>query len=166
MIRLTIQDIAMILSSKQVRHEMENDSIKIEPFEETSFKEASYTFHLGERLFVFPKDQIIDIEQKELIREEVFIGEDGFILEPNAFVVGQLQETLTVDETVAAFLSVRGSCAQAGLNALNSDFFAEPAWGGQLALAIKNMNHVPIRLHTGMKIVKGIFFKIKTVKAE
>ncbi len=83
------------------------------------------------------------------------------MLAPGAFIVGYLRERLTLGSDVAALLTVRGSCAQAGLNALNSDLFIEPNSDLHLKLAMKNISSNPIRLRAGMKIVKGVFFSVK-----
>jgi dCTP deaminase len=150
----------MILHSAGIRRAMARGTIVIEPFDERSLKNASYTFHLGTSVMEYSRDQIMDTEQSELMRTESSIPETGYLLQPGQFVVGVLLETVMLDQSVACLLSVRGSCAQVGLNALNSDLFVEPGWNGHLRVAITNANSVPVRLRSGMQIVKGIFFPV------
>lgn len=150
----------MLLSTHQIKQAIEAKRITIEPFDENNFKEASYTFHLSNKIFVYSDNQIVDPMHKEFTRDEITISSDGYLLQPNQFIVGMLEESLELDHTIAGLLSVRGSCAQLGLNTLNSDLFVEPGCSCNLKLAIKNINTTPIKLHAGMPIVKGIFFKV------
>lgn len=134
----------MILSRNKIQQYIEGGHIRIDPFDENNLKEASYTFHLGSAL-----------------KDGTHIPAEGCELQPGQFVVGLLEEHLHIDNSIACLLTVRGSCAQNGINALNSDLFVEPGWSGQLSLAITNIHNVPVRLASGMPIVKGIFMPIE-----
>lgn len=134
----------MILSQEKIKRSIEEGRIRIDPFDERHLKEASYTFHLG-----------------AVLKDGTPIPEEGYELQPGQFVVGLIQEKLELDTSVVCMLTVRGSCAQNGINALNSDLFVEPGWSGQLSLAITNIHAIPVRLIPGMAIVKGIFMPIE-----
>lgn len=151
----------MLLSRSAVQASLDCGSVGIHPFDPIHFKEASYTFHLGDRLRAYASEQVIDLERLEPAFTEFDLPSEGYVLAPGAFIVGYLRERLTLGSDVAALLTVRGSCAQAGLNALNSDLFIEPNSDLHLKLAMKNISSNPIRLRAGMKIVKGVFFSVK-----
>lgn len=134
----------MIHSGNKITQCIQQGLINIDPFDEKNLKAASYTFHLG-----------------SVLKDGTPIPEEGYELQPGQFVAGTVQEKLSLNDTVACFLSVRGSCAQMGLNALNSDLFVEPGWSGHLSLAMTNTSDAPIQLIPGMKIVKGIFMHVE-----
>lgn len=140
----------MILSARAIQVCVATGDISIEPFAQNHLKEASYTFHLSTTITTLSPH-----------RETISIPESGYTLLPGAFAVGTLEETLALSDAIACMLSVRGSCAQNGLNALNSDLFVEPKWSGQLSLAITNISDVPIQLVPGMSIVKGVFMRVE-----
>lgn len=150
----------MLLSRSAIQARLDQGFIQLDPFDPAHFKEASYTFHLGDRVRTYSADQVIDLEQIEPSYEERVLPMEGYVLEPGAFVVAFLQERVRLSSDVAMLLSVRGSCAQVGLNALNSDLFVEPNSDLHLKLAMKNVSSLPIRLRPGMRIVKGLFFQV------
>jgi len=153
----------MIFGAANIKRAIAKGAIVIQPFDVQCLKVASYTFHLGGSLLdYYSGEQIIDAERANLAETEIVIPEEGYLLQPGQFVVGALLENLTLDLSIACLLSVRGSCARLGLDALSSDLFVEPGWDGRIQLAMKNFNTIPVRLHSGMQIVKGIFFQVAT----
>lgn len=123
----------MVLSQKTIKQYIEDGKIKIEPFDLSNLKEASYTFLL----------------------------QDGLTLNPGEFVIGVTKEKITLAEDVCCFLSTRGSVAQQGIDSLQSSNFVEPMSDNHLKLEIKNNSEYPITLEAGTKIVKGIFVRVE-----
>jgi len=88
------------------------------------------------------------------------MGPDGYVLNPGDFLLGFTAEHLDLKGKFACFLGARGSCAQAGLSVLLSSDFAEPDTDNPIILEIGNAGRCPIRINTGLRIVKGIFVPV------
>lgn len=148
-----------ILSKEHIQAAIESGQLDISPFDPANLKEASYTFTLAVRLLRVKTGQTFNVGERPNY-DELSIPEEGYPLQPGEFVLGYTQEILSLNGKYACMLSVRGSCAQIGLNALLSDSFAEPDTDGCLALAIHNAGQSAILLQVGMKIVKGVFLAV------
>lgn len=122
----------MVLSKTSIEEYIKEGKIKIEPFDVSNLKEASYTFTL----------------------------QDSLALNPGEFAVALTKEKITISADICCFLSTRGSIAQQGIDALQSSTFVEPLSDNQLKLEIKNNSNSAIILEAGTKIVKGIFMRV------
>lgn len=151
----------MILSAQQIYEAVLEKDIQIDPFDEDQLKPVSYTLRLGYRFWRHPENTMIDLGNQLETKQETLLEGGSMILSPGEFIVGETFERVTLSDTIAGTLSVRGSCAQAGLNALNSDLVVEPGSSGPLKLAIKNTNHAPIKIIPGMNIVKILFYRLE-----
>jgi deoxycytidine triphosphate deaminase len=136
----------MILSGASIERAVADGELGIDPFVKDHIKDASYTFTLGPRLTVNGSEQMI--------------GPEGYLLEPNGFVLGYTEEKLSLRGKYGCFLSTRGSIAQMGLSVLLGSTFAEPDTDQTITLEIHNVSRAPIRLEAGMKLVKGIFIPV------
>jgi deoxycytidine triphosphate deaminase len=148
----------MILSADAIKDAINKDDLSIRPFNGENLKPASYTFTLSSKILIPKKVSCIKIGESE--REEIVMSPDGFILNPGEFVLGYTEEHISLKNKYGCFLSTRGSCAQAGLSVLLGSDFAEPDTDNCIILEIHNASNCPIKLETGMKIVKGIFVEI------
>lgn len=150
----------MILSGGKIREEVLDNAIGIVPFQVENLKDASYTFTLSSKIRCPQQASIVSLETDNL-SDDLEIGPDGFVLDPNAFILGYTEENLKLNGKFGCFFSARGSCAQIGLNLLLSSTFAEPDTDGKITLEIHNASNSPILLRAGMKIVKGIFLRVE-----
>src|SRR3989344_8946462 len=154
----------MVLSATEIKKCVALGEIFIDPLDESSLKAASYTLALGARLRKLKAAPFIDTRLGAPEFEEVAMGEDGYTLAPGEFVICHTEEAFKLGEGYACFLSVRGSKAQMGLDALQSEIFCEPGseggWKGKLALETSKRGQYPIRIFPGIRIVKGIFMKV------
>ena len=151
----------MLLSGDLIQKAVGKGDLLIESFNEKNLKQASYTFTLSSKLLIPKAAALLKIGGKPE-HEEISIGSDGFVLNPGDFVLGYTAEHLALKNKYACFLSTRGSCAQAGLSILLGSDFAEPDTDNPLVLEIHNVSNSPIKLEAGMKIVKGIFVRVKS----
>lgn len=148
----------MIASNDCITRLVARGVISISPFDVSLLKLGSYTFRLDKAFRrLRPSIKPIDFRISKPEYEAVLAGDEGFILEPGAFVLGQTLEHLKLKRGVACLLSARGTCAQAGLNVLLSSQYAEPGTDQKLVLEIFNASPSPMALYPGMPIVKGIF---------
>lgn len=135
----------MFLSGKAIEHAVLNGDLGIVPFDTSNLKGASYTLTLS------PKLKIVETST------EIEIPTEGFVLEPGTFILGFTNEKLSLRDKYVCFLSARGSCAQIGMNILLGSYLAEPDTDGIQILEIHNVSASPIKLKSGMKVVKGAF---------
>ena len=150
----------MFLSAQQITTAIKNGEIGITPFLEQNIKPASYTFTLAETIFEFEEQNELTIETKPRLRK-VQIPEDGYLLQPHTFILGSACEHLQLNGNYLCILSTRGSCAQIGLNVLQSSLIAEPDTNNPQKLELYNANNLPVRLTKNMPLVKGIFASIQ-----
>ncbi len=151
----------MVLSAHQIHEAIKNKSILIEPFNPNHLNGASYTFILSNKLKKITKLQTI--KSKMIVEFEEFkIPKCGYELKSGEFVVLQTKEHINLKGTYVCLLSTRSSLAQAGLDVIQSSSFAEPDTNNSFALEVTNHGPITIIVYPGMKIVKGIFFRLVT----
>ena len=148
----------MILSATQVRRCVEDGSLAIDPFRAENLKEGSYTFSLDDEYFEVNCDtDQIDLRSSKLVLRSIRMSESGIELTPHSFVICQTRESISLNGPYSCFLSARGSCAQIGLNVLQSSMFVEPGTSQKLRLEVSNVGHYAVVLYPGMLVAKGIF---------
>lgn len=146
----------MIRSRQSIRAAVVRGDLGIDPFNEANVKEASYTLTLAPMLRLLQKTTELHVGHAPAYTETP-IPSEGYVLQPNQFVLAYTKERIALKGKYACTLSARGSCAQVGLNILLGSTFAEPDTDSALVLEIANVSGMPIRLMAGMKVVKGIF---------
>jgi deoxycytidine triphosphate deaminase len=155
----------MILRAEEIKKAINEGGIQINPFDENQLKNASYTFTLGSQYEKIKKVDFVD-SREESEFEYFDIGEEGLILRSGDFAVLQTNESLKLSNNFACFLSMRGKRSQQGLDALSSAIFCEPGseggFGGPLSLEVVYHGEYPIKLFSGIKIVKAVFFKVSS----
>ncbi len=151
----------MILSRETILSLVLDGHIGIDPFDEGLFKEASYTFTLGNTLFLLPPDEPIDLRIGEPEPTVVTIDDDGFQLQPDAFIIAVTNENIRLPLGIACMLSTPSTNAQIGLDPLQTSIFCEPLSDNPIRLELRNNGTSPIILYPGMPIVKGIFMRVE-----
>ncbi len=153
----------MILSDTDILQHLQSSDITIEPFNKEHLNPASYTFSLANTLFTLKHDGEIDTRTSHLQYQKVFIPEEGFVLQPGQFVLGQIAEELSITQKLTCMWNGRTTLSRIGLQVLQGAVFTEPGQrNSHEVLEICNINHHPIRLYAGMKIVKGVFMLLHT----
>lgn len=154
----------MILNKEKIKEAVKSKEIIIDPFDDDLLKSASYTFLLGNKMRKLKPVEFIDSRTKIQEFEEFEMGKDGYLLKPGEFIICHTKERLKLSDTIACFLSMKGSPAQIGLDALTCEMFCEPGseggWEGKLMLETTNNGPYPIKLFLGIKIIKGIFVQL------
>ena len=123
----------MILSTESIQKYIDEGKIKIEPFDSTCLKEASYTLKLHDTL---------DVASQE-------------------FVNGMSIEKITLSPMVAAFVSTKSSIARKGIDVAQSSSFCSPETDNQITFEIVNHSKETIHLDKDEKIAKLIFMEVK-----
>lgn len=149
----------MILSAQQIKQAVQEGNLGIDPFNEANIKGASFTFTLDTTIRCLEEGQVLRADTKPKYIEHL-IPDEGYVLEPDQFVLGFTKEKLTLNEKYGCLLSARGSCAQIGLSILLGSHFAEPDTDCKQTLEIVNVSKSRILLFRDMAIVKGVFMPI------
>ena len=153
----------MILAHDQIRQCLESGAISIDPFEAENLREGSYSFTLSDEYIEAQYSaEIIDLRHGNPSVVHKTMPEKGLILAPQSFFLCQTRETLTLGSAYSCLLSGRRSCAQIGLNVLQSSQYAEPGTNQKIILEMTNVGLKPVIIFPGMKVVKGIFVPVTT----
>jgi dCTP deaminase len=153
----------MVLSDVAIKRALKKGQITLDPFDEKNLQPASYDLHLDKNLLLFDRGNhsLIDIKKPmEDLMVEYEVNEDGYILHPKEFVLGNVKEITGVDDNHVAFLHGKSSLARIGLLIHATAGLLDPGNCLRLTLEIYNLSPLPIKLYPGMKIGQITFEKI------
>ena len=156
----------MLLSDRDIRKELSDGRVGVEPFEEAMIQPSSVDVRLDKffRVFENHKYSVIDpsIEQPELTRE--VIAEDGehFILHPGEFVLASTYQVITLPDDIAGRLEGKSSLGRLGLLTHSTAGFIDPGFSGHITLELSNVANLPVKLFPGMKIGQLCLIKLSS----
>ena len=132
----------MLLSDRDIRSEITNGRVAVEPFEEAMIQPSSVDVRLDKffRVFENHKYSVIDpsIEQSELTREVIAEEGEAFILHPGEFVLASTYEVITLPDDIAGRLEGKSSLGRLGLaHPLNSGLYRSRILGPHHARTFK-----------------------------
>jgi dCTP deaminase len=155
--------LAMVLSDTDIRQFMHSGDIRIDPFDEGSLKGASYTLALGSKLRIPRITSVVRADSPEVTYEEVEMDESGYVVEPGAFMLGQVHEQLSISTRLSCALDARTTLARIGLNVLQGSTLIEPGQhDSHETLEIHNIGPSPVLIVPGLKVVKAVFHLLRT----
>lgn len=160
----------MILSDRDILKAIEEDQIKIIPFEKKNLNPCSVDLTLSSQFTLFEKGKVIDSRipiQKEKMK---VVDTDGkaFEIQPGQFLLAKTIEKIAIPNNIAATLQGRSSIARLGIVVLAAGLvnpgsgFSKPV---PMVLEVFCQNTSPVKLYPGTKIVQIIFHKL-TSKAQ
>ena len=156
----------MLLSDRDIRHEVDRKRIQLDPWDETMVQPSSVDVRLGRffRLFDNHKYQHIDpaTDQPDLTRLVEVEPQEPFVLHPGEFVLGATYEVVTLSDDVAARLEGKSSLGRLGLLTHSTAGFIDPGFSGHVTLELSNVATLPITLWPGMKIGQLCFFRLSS----
>jgi dCTP deaminase len=154
----------VLLSDRDIRTEIENNRIRVEPYDESMIQPSSIDFRLDRYFRVFENHKYphIDpaIDQSDLTRVVEAVGEEPFILHPGEFVLGSTFEVVTLPDDLAARVEGKSSLGRLGLLTHATAGFVDPGFSGHVTLELANVATLPIKLYPGMKIGQLCFFRL------
>ncbi len=156
----------MLLSDRDIRHEVDQKRIVLDPWEEAMVQPSSVDVRLDRyfRLFDNHKYQHIDpaTDQPDLTRLVEVDPNESFVLHPGEFVLGATFEVVTLPDDVAARLEGKSSLGRLGLLTHSTAGFIDPGFSGHVTLELSNVATLPITLWPGMKIGQLCFFRLSS----
>lgn len=152
----------MILSDKDIEDYLFSGKLIVSPHKEKNIYPASYIFHLGWQLLRPFGNDLIDFKKKLMPEyEEINLTDNGYILQPNEFILGQTLELITLCSEIGMIIEGRSSLARVGIEVTQTSTFIEPDHSNSIiTLEIKNNGKSPFALYPEMKFAKGIFTKL------
>ncbi|MGF3056353.1 dCTP deaminase [Microbacterium sp. YY-01] len=154
----------MLLSDRDMRRELAEGRIGLEPFSEEMVQPSSIDVRLDRyfRLFDNHKYPFIDPsqDQPELTRLIEVDPNEPFVLHPGEFVLAATFEKVTLPDNIAARLEGKSSLGRLGLITHSTAGFIDPGFTGHVTLELANVATLPIKLWPGMKIGQLCFFQL------
>ena len=145
----------MILTDKQILHEIKTGSIVIKPFKRRFLGSNSYDVHLGKWLAVY-RDEILDAKKHNPVRH-FRIPPEGLILVPSKLYLGVTDEYTETHRHVP-FLEGKSSIGRLGIDihatAGKGDIGFCNTW--TLEISVRQ----PVRIFAGMPIGQLIYFEV------
>ncbi len=156
----------MLLSDKDIRSEIEEGRIGLDPLDMDLLQPSSIDVRLDRffRLFDNHRYAFIDpaTQQDDLTRFVEVNSDEAFILHPGEFVLGSTFETVSLPSDVAARLEGKSSLGRLGLLTHSTAGFVDPGFSGHVTLELSNVATLPIKLWPGMKIGQLCFFRLSS----
>jgi dCTP deaminase len=151
-----------VLPDLEIERWIKEGVIRVDPYRPEHLQPASLDVCLSSAFRRYATPQTIGaVDPARNILPDtqiVGVGKDGtYYLPPGGFVLGCLQETLTLPAYVVARLDGKSSLGRLGLIVHATAGFVDPGWDGRLTLEMANVSPMPIILRPGMKIAQLSF---------
>jgi dCTP deaminase len=148
----------MILSDATIKELILKGELLIEPYFPSHVQASSVDLTLGREVLIY-KANYIDVMQEETPVEKVSISQEGFIIEPKAFVLATTNEYIRLPQDITAFVEGRSSLGRLGLFIENAGW-VDAGFEGQITLELYNANSCPIKLYAGMRICQIVLARL------
>ncbi len=162
--RTLAQEGTVVLSDRDIRTELAQGRIVIDPLDGSDIQPASVDIHLDRKILVFRNSRrpFIDVrEDVSDLTELVEVQDDiPFILHPGEFVLGSTVESIELADDLVARLEGKSSLGRIGLLIHSTAGYVDPGWRGHLTLELSNVNNLPVTLYRGMKIGQISFTRL------
>ena len=145
----------MILSGKEIKKQVKEGSIAIDPFTDEQINPNSYNLRLHPDLLIYDND-ILDMREKNSASPLV-IPENGLLLEPHKLYLGRTVERTSTDKYVP-MLEGRSSVGRLGLFIHITAGFGDIGFDGFWTLEIFCVQ--PIRIYSGLEICQIFYHTI------
>jgi dCTP deaminase len=158
----------MVLSDRDIKKNLQNETIKIlPPLDTKNISACSLDLKLSNEFYVFEysnmpyldtSDPNLNIPVKKITVKEG----DIFILQPKEFALGSTVEHIEIPDTLVGKLEGRSSLARLGLVVHSTASLIDPGWRGQITLELGNIGVMPVALKPYMRICSISFEQLST----
>ncbi len=146
----------MVLSDHDIKIELDQGRIVLDPFEPSFIQPASIDLRLGNDFRVFRNSSHVAIDpqvhQPDLTEEIIVDDGDSFVLHPGQFALGTTLERIALPADILGKLEGKSSLGRLGLMIHSTAGYIDPGWDGQVTLELSNVANLPILLRPGMRI--------------
>lgn len=145
----------MVLSDRDIRRQIAQGRIVIEPHDDDAIQPASVDLRLGSPLLIEDTARLALIDprqQSDMQWREVELDESvPYALKPGEFALGITSENIEIPDDIVGRLDGKSSLGRLGLVVHSTAGFVDPGWKGRLTLELSNLSSIPINLYLGMK---------------
>jgi dCTP deaminase len=154
-----------ILVDFEIRQEIAEGKLILEPFDDALIQPNSYDVRLSDRFSWHEKgewsNKVIDpYESESILNGLVHVVDQSLVIQPGQFVLGATLERICLPKNIVGQLTGKSSLARLGIMVhvtagfIDAGFSHPPA---QITLEIVNVGNRPVRLHAGMSIAQMVF---------
>ncbi|KEI45963.1 dCTP deaminase [Saccharopolyspora rectivirgula] len=156
----------MLLSDQDLRKELDEGRLEIDPFEAAMIQPSSIDIRLDRFFRVFDNTRYTHIDpsqqQDELTSLVETRDDEPFVLHPGEFVLGSTFESVRLPDDLAGRLEGKSSLGRLGLLTHSTAGFIDPGFTGHITLELSNVANLPITLWPGMKIGQLCLFRLSS----
>lgn len=145
----------MILADSQILEHIQSGQIIIEPFRPECLGSNSYDVHLGKYLAIYAEKELDCQKHNPVI--EMYIPEDGLVLQPDQLYLGVTEE-YTETHAHVPFLEGKSSIGRLGIHIHATAGKGDVGFCNNWTLEISVIH--PVRVYAGMPIGQLIFFEL------
>jgi len=143
----------MILTGNEIARRVEQNQIRIEPFDGRRCTTNSYDLALGRRLIIY-RDEVLD-PRKQAQHDEVVMDDSGFNLNAGDFVLGETAERFGSEHYVP-MIHAKSGVARLGLFVHVTADLIDIGFFGTSTLQLYAT--LPVRIVPGMLIAQTTFW--------
>ena len=133
----------MLLSDRDLRKELDEGRLRLDPFESAMIQPSSIDVRLDRFFRVFDNSKYTHIDpaqqQDELTSPVEVPDDDPFVLHPGEFVLGSTYEAVRLPEDLAGRLEGKSSLGRLGLLTHSTAGFIDPGFFGHITLELSNV---------------------------
>ncbi|MEY8436190.1 dCTP deaminase [Atopobiaceae bacterium 24-176] len=156
----------MVLSDRDIKRELVEGRIVIEPLIDKDIQPASVDVRLGSnfRIFRNSRHTYIDpmADQPDLTEEVMVAPGEAFVLHPGQFALGTTQERIALPDDILGKLEGKSTLGRLGLMIHSTAGYVDPGWDGEITLELSNVATLPIMLRPGMRIGQMSFERMSS----
>ena len=145
----------MVLSDRDIRRQIAQGRIVVDPYDDDAVQPASVDLRLGTPLLVEETAKLALIDprqQSDMQWRKVELDESvPYPLQPGEFALGITAENIEIPDDIVGRLDGKSSLGRLGLVVHSTAGFVDPGWRGKLTLELSNLSSIPINLYLGMK---------------
>jgi dCTP deaminase len=153
-----------VLSDGTIRRLIEDDRIRIDPYDPALIQPASIDLRLGDSFRVFHNHRAPAIDLRDppsgLTEEVVISADEPYIIHPGEFCLGRTLEWIELPDDIVARIEGKSSIGRLGLIVHATAGFCDPGWKGTLTLELNNLTRIPIKLYPGLLIAQLSFMAL------
>lgn len=146
----------MILTGTEIIHAVNEKMIEITPFEKNFINPNSYDLSLGNELFCYEDNVVLDSKQDNNLKKTV-LDENGYVLEKNKLYIAFSKENLKVDNLVPILHSKSGLARLGLFSHITADLLSYDYCGRVMFQLYSSLN---VHIYPGMPIGQVSFWKI------
>jgi dCTP deaminase len=156
----------VLLSDRDIRAQIADGRLAIEPFDPTLVQPSSIDVRLDGLFRVFNNTRYTHIDPAQRQDDLTTLVErtegEPFVLHPGEFVLGSTLEVCTLPDDLAGRLEGKSSLGRLGLLTHSTAGFIDPGFTGHITLELSNVANLPITLWPGMKIGQLCVLKLSS----